>query len=76
MVEEIRSQPAVEIVKTVNFGKYQESVSKIRRMRLISKHDFNVDPSYKLVLLKELDETIEFLTELRKKVEVTEHEKA
>jgi hypothetical protein len=75
MVEEIRETPAVDIVKSVDFGKYQETLGKIKRIKLISSNDFNVGITFKLKLVSELKEARKYIDSLLKKVEVKEHER-
>jgi hypothetical protein len=75
MVEEIRETSAVEIVKSVDFGKYQETLGKIKRIKMLSSNDFNVGITFKLKLVSELKEARKYIDSLLKKVEVKEHER-
>ena len=63
-----KTELIVSIKTNGSYARYEKTKSKLRYMRIISEHDFNNTPQYKMVLVKQLDETIRHLNELRDKV--------
>jgi len=58
-----------EIIKPSNFGTYQETKSKIEKMKHIYKSDFNVKDEYRKILIHNLKESIGYLTKLLEELE-------
>ena len=57
-----KGEPIVKIKITSNFGKYQKTHNKIRRIEQLSKQDFK--SSYRPMLIQQLKKAREHLTSL------------
>jgi len=57
-----------DIVKKSNFGTYQQTRSKIEKMRSIYKTEFNVSEEYRKILIHQLKQSIEYLQKLLEEI--------
>lgn len=65
---ELQSEPPKKITTDSNFGKYQETKGMIVKTRDLQYSDFKVSEKYKTILLHQLDKTIDYLMELRRRL--------
>ena len=64
-----KGEPIVKIKITSNFGKYQKTHNKIRRIERLTKIDFNVKEPYRTLLIRELKKSYEHLVALQSMLE-------
>jgi len=65
---ELQSEEPRTIVADSKFGKYQGTKGMISKIHDLQVSDFNVGDKYRPILLSKLDNAIEYLNELRRKL--------
>lgn len=66
---EIQEEEPKKITEDSNFGKYQDTKSRLEKARSIYKSDFNVSEKYKKILIHELKKTKEHIDDLLGEIE-------